>query len=240
MLQGRGHKGRRGVAACRFSLNRSDGQVAAGDRLDGQFGGGAVLKIEFLKLFARQRGQARLELLAARRFQHRLDGPVFAGAERLNLHLALNDQAQAHRLHATRRFRAGQFAPQDGGQFEAHQIVQRAACQIGVHQILIHLTRVFHGLGHGGFGDRVEHHALDLGVLFNGAPFAQRLFEVPTDRFTFAIGVGREDQAVVVFQGIGDGFDVLFAVAADLPCHGKLMLGVDRSILGWQVADVAV
>ena len=56
-------------------------------------------------------GQPCLEGLPARGGQGGFDAPEFAGVKGLDLHLALDDQAQADRLHPSGRFRAGQFAP---------------------------------------------------------------------------------------------------------------------------------
>ena len=57
-------------------------------------------------------------------------------------------QCAGHRLHAARRARARQFAPQHRRQREAHQIVERAARQIGIDQRPIDLPRVLHRLEH--------------------------------------------------------------------------------------------
>ena len=63
---------------------------------------------------------------------------------------------------------------------------------------------------------------------------------MPADGFAFAVGVGCEDQGIVVFQRVGDGLDMLAAVISDLPFHLEIMFGIDRAILGRQVADMAV
>jgi D-lyxose ketol-isomerase len=61
--------------------------------------------------------------------------------EQLDLALAVDDQAQRHRLHAARRLGAGQLAPQHRRQGEADQIIERAAGAVGVDQILVELAR---------------------------------------------------------------------------------------------------
>ena len=63
---------------------------------------------------------------------------------------------------------------------------------------------------------------------------------MPRYCLALTIGVGGEDQGVVFFQRVGNGFDMLAAVIADLPFHGKFMLGIDRPILRRQVTDVAI
>ena len=171
LLQGRGHERRGGVAAGGLGFDRLHEQIARGQRLHRQIGGFLGGQVELVQLLAGETGQPGAELCPARRGQIRRNGPVFLRAERLDLHLALDDQAQADRLHAPRRFRSRQLAPQHRRQVEPHQIIQRAACQIGAHQFHIHFARVLHRLGDGGFGDRVEHHALDRRVLLDRAGF---------------------------------------------------------------------
>jgi len=63
---------------------------------------------------------------------------------------------------------------------------------------------------------------------------------MPADRLALAVGVGCEDQLVVVFQRISNRFDVFFAVACNLPQHVKLIVGINRAVFGRQVAHVAV
>ena len=137
-----------------------------------------------------------------------------------------------------RRAGTGQLAPKHGRKVEADQIVQRAARQIGFDQIAVDLARVLHGLGHGTFGDGVEDHAAHRGVGFDRLAVSQRLFQVPRDCFALAVGVGGKDEVRVVLQGIRDGFDVLFRIGGDLPFHCETVVGVHRTILGRQVADV--
>ena len=162
------------------------------------------------------------------------------GGEGLDLHLALDDEAQADRLHPAGRLGAGQFAPEHRREVEADEVIERAAGEIGVDQRLVDLARVLHRLGHGRLGDGVEYHAGHGRVLFQRAAFAQRLFEVPADRLAFAVGVGREDERVVILECVGDGLDMLAAVGADLPCHVEIVVGIDRAVLGRQVAHMAI
>ena len=178
--------------------------------------------------------------MAARRREQSFYRPVFTGAESLDLHLALDDQAQGDRLHTSGGFRAGQFAPKHGREVEPHQIVQRAAGEIGLDQRHVDLTRVLHRLGHGLFGDLVKDDAANGRVFLDRLALGQRLLQVPADRLAFAVGVSREDQCVVFGQRVGDGFDVFLAVGGDFPFHVEIGVGVDRSVLWRQVPDVAV
>ena len=66
------------------------------------------------KLLAIQMRQPRDEVAPVGLAQFCLNRPVFLCDEGLNLGFTLADQAQRNRLHAPRRTRARQFAPQDG------------------------------------------------------------------------------------------------------------------------------
>jgi hypothetical protein len=61
---------------------------------------------------------------------------------------------------------------------------------------------------------------------------------VPGDRLALAIRVGREDQLVGAFQRLDDLGDLLGAAPLDLPEHLEVVLGIDRAVLGGQVADM--
>ena len=111
LLQRRRHERGRGVAARGFCLDAGNRQIAAGNRLYRHLGLRFIAKIKTVQLLTGKRHQTGLELLPARRGDQRLDAPVFAVAEGLDLHLALDDQPQGDRLYPPRRFRAGQFAP---------------------------------------------------------------------------------------------------------------------------------
>ena len=62
---------------------------------------------------------------------------------------------------------------------------------------------------------------------------------MPRNCFAFAIGVSRENHAVRFFHTAGDLIDGLGLAAIDLPAHGKVLLGVHRTILGRKVAHMA-
>jgi hypothetical protein len=74
-------------------------------------------------------------------------------------------------------------------------------------------------------------------VSFDRFAFAQRLFKVPRNhRFAFTVGVGREDQLIVVRKGVGNGF-VLLSLAISHNMSKSLSGSTDPSF--GQVADVA-
>ena len=158
LLERRGHERRGRVTIGRLCLNRLNRQIAARNRSGSQFSLRSGRNIEFVELFASERCQTRLKLLTARVRENSLHGPVFLGIEGLNLHLAFNDQAQTNGLHTACRFRTGELAPQNWREVKPNEVVQCTAGQIGLNQMGVDLTRVFHRLGHSILGDRVECH----------------------------------------------------------------------------------
>ena len=62
---------------------------------------------------------------------------------------------------------------------------------------------------------------------------------MPGDRFALAVGVGGEDQLVGAFERLGDIVEPSGRFGVDLPDHLEIGLGIDRSILGREVPDMA-
>ena len=134
---------------------------------------------------------------SAARLQMGDDRPIFARDEFLDLQLAVADDAQRHRLHAPRRARARQLAPQHRREVEADEIVERAAGAIGVDQRLVDLARMAHRLGDRVLGDGVEDDAVDALVLENFLAL-EDLVDVPRDRLALAVRVGGQNDALGV------------------------------------------
>jgi len=61
---------------------------------------------------------------------------------------------------------------------------------------------------------------------------------VPGDRLALAVWVGCEDQLVGALERLDDLGDLLGAAPLDLPLHREVVLGIDRAVLGRQVADM--
>ncbi len=95
-----------------------------------------------------------------------------------------------------------------------------------------------HRVGHRLLGDRVEGDTVDR--LRQRLFRAQQFLHVPADRLALAIGVGREDQSVGALRGVLDFLQPLRLVGIQLPLHRKAVVGIDRAILGRQVADMAI
>ena len=88
-------------------------------------------------------------------------------------------------------------------------------------------------------GDLVEHDAMDLDALQRPAP-VQFLGNVPGDRLALAVRVGRKIEPLGALERVGDILDALVGPRVDLPGHGEAFVGFHRSVLGRQVAHVAV
>ena len=118
LLQRRGGEGRRRVARRRLGLDRLDREAPRLDRGLGLLRVALIADRQAVEFFAvpldEARGEGRAVLLHARG-----DRPIFLRAERLDLALAVDDQAQRDRLHAAGRLGAGQLAPQHRRQREA-------------------------------------------------------------------------------------------------------------------------
>ena len=100
LLQGRCGERRKRVAPDLAMLDRGHVEAIGGQNA---IGGGARLRfaveVEAVELLAVEMRQPGGEAVARLGLELDLDGPVFAGAEDLDLGLALADQAQGHRLH---------------------------------------------------------------------------------------------------------------------------------------------
>jgi len=133
LLQRGGGEGRGRMAAHLLALDGGDGiGSAGGDLAHGLLGRRLRRQVELVELAPVQMRQPRGDDLARGGAEIGVDRPVFAGLERLDLGLALADQAQRDRLHPPRRARAGQLAPQHRRQGEADQVVERPARQVGL------------------------------------------------------------------------------------------------------------
>ena len=102
LLQGRGGEGGRGIAPDRLLLDRGDLELARLDRGARGAGGRLVLDVQTLNPFAGVLHQPRGEGRAVGG-QIRLDGPVFLRLEPLDLHLAVDHDAQGNRLDPSGR-----------------------------------------------------------------------------------------------------------------------------------------
>ena len=237
LLQRRGLERRLRMTLDRLGLDLADGEERGFQRRLEGLGFLFVADIETGDLLAVGADEPGLEGLAGRGRERRDQRPVFAGAEGLDLALAVANEAQRHRLHAAGRAGARELAPQHRREREADEIVERTACQIGIDQCLVDRARIGQRLLHGVLGHRVEGDALDRDALQH-LLLVQRLQHMPGDRLSLAIRVGCEDELLGAFDGARDLGDLFGAAALDLPFHGEVAVGLHRAVLGRQVADM--
>ena len=198
-----------------------------------------VAQVEALELAAVQLGQAGGEGLPPGGFEAGLDGPVLARPEGLDLGLPLADQPQGDRLDPSGRAAARQLAPEHGRQGEADQVVERAAREIGVDQLLVQDPGMAEGLLDGALGHLVEDDAADLHVA-QGLAAVQLLGDVPGDGLALAVRVGRQIEPRGALEGLGDLLQPLVRPRVDRPDHGKAVVRQHRAVLGRQVAHMAI
>ena len=135
--------------------------------------------------------------------------PVVGGAEGHALALALDDHAGGDGLHTPCGQARHDLLPQHRGDLVAVKAVEHAAGLLGVHEVVVQLAGVFHGLEDRGLGDLVENHAADrdLGL--------QNLQQVPGDGLALAVGVCCEQQLVDLLELGAQVSDALLLIRGD-------------------------
>ena len=237
LLHRRGGEGRRRISPRGFGFDRGDLERRGFQRLFEIFGFLAASNIEAGDLLAVGADKARFECVIARCQQVGNERPIFPRDEFFDFEFAVANKTQRHRLHAAGRACARQFAPQNGGEREADEIIEGAAREIRIDQRAVDRARMLHGFADGLLGDGIEHHPLDRLVL-QDLLFLQDLEHVPGNGFAFAIRVGRENEAVGAFDGLGDVVEALLGLGVDLPEHVEVVLRVDRAVFRRQVTDM--
>ena len=199
-------------------------------------GGGLVGDIERLAVDPDELGGERV---AGGRREDRLDRPVLAGGEGIDLALALDDEPDRHRLDAAGRQAAADLARQQRAQRVADEPVDDPAGLLRVDQVAVDVARVGERLLDRGLRDLAEGHPPGLLRRDVGG-----LGDVPGDRLTLAVEVGREEDEIGALGRLLDLVDLLAPVVVDdvlglelvVDVHAELALA---RVLG-QVADMAV
>ena len=241
LLQGRGdERGRRATLAL---LARDFGDLEHAVRRTHQFhprsfSGSAVAEGELLDLVAVVAQQAGIEGLHRMRALRR-DRPVLLRLERLDLFLALDDQAQRRRLHTAGGQPGLDLAPQHRAEVEADQVIERAPRLLRIDQIKLQFARM-----RDCFLDRLrrdfgEHHPVQR-ASFEQAALAQDLADVPADRLALAIQVGCEVEGISLLGGLGDRLDVPLVLLDQFVAHGEIAIGIDRALAWHQIAHMAI
>ena len=222
LLQRRGHKRRVGPAGVRLGHHVGDFHVLAGQ---GFREGAGVLLVDHHELIvfefsavvevfalgdagAVDKRELGVEGLAGA-LERCGEVPVCSGNERHALAFALDDDARGHGLDTAGGQARHDLFPQHGADLVAVEAVEDAAGFLRVDEVHVQLARVFRGFLDRGFGDLVEHHALD------GHLRLEHLEQVPRNRLALAVRVCREQQLVGLLQLGFKVRDLLLFVGAD-------------------------
>jgi hypothetical protein len=150
--------------------------------------------------------QLGIELRRHRPSQAGKDVPVLFGNERADLTLAVADQFQCDRLHATGAQAAAHLVPQQWTDLVTNQPIEDAPRPLSGDHLDIDRPGVLEGVEHRLLGDFVERQPMDSALLAG-----QFLDEMPADRLTFAVRVGRDVDVGGVLGRILQLFDDLLA-----------------------------
>ena len=167
------------------------------------------------------------------------DGPVLLGHEGADLVLAVDDHFESGGLHSSRahaRFaaRGRQLAREDGGYLVAHQPVQHSPRLLGIHEVHVDGAGALHGGAHRLRGYLVE---LDAHLV---ALYAEDVFEVPAYGFAFAVGVGREIDALVLANRLRELVYGLLFFGRDDILRLEPVLDIYAETAGGKIADMSL
>ena len=167
-----------------------------------------LLAVGDLEAFVVGRGELGQDRRVGLGSQTRGDVPVLFGDEGVDLALAVDEEAERHRLHAAGGEAEGELGPDQRRDVVAHDAVEHAASALGVVEVLVELARVLDAVVDALLRDLVELDALDL-----EARALDLLLDVERDRLALAIGVGRQHHGVdLLGRGLELFEDLLFAL----------------------------
>ena len=169
----------------------------------------------------------------------RFDRPVLLGFKRFYFQFPLHDHAQCGALDTTCGKTATDFFPQQGGEFEADQIIQGAACLLGIDERLRKQTWVLNGFSDGPLGDLMEHHAIHR-LVFQQVSFFQKFIEMPRNGLSFAVRVGCQIDCIGFLGCIGYSLNMFEVFLDDFILHEKIMIGIDSAFLGHKIAHMTI
>ena len=124
--------------------------------------------------------------------------------KRADLTLALHDDAESGGLDAAGGEAVADLLPDETREIVSDESVEDAAGFLSFAEILVDVAGILHCFHHGVFRDLVENNSLRE----RGAMLAVELGclgDVPSDRFSFSVGVGREDDFIGT---CGEGADL--------------------------------
>ncbi len=167
--------------------------------------------------------------------QLRFDAPVLDGIERLDVTLALDDQAQRDGLHAPRRDPLLHRLPQHRARLVAHQPVQHPARLLRVHLVLVDVTSVRDRELDGVLGDLVEKHPPDGRAVLS----ADLACHVPRDRFAFPVRIGRKEYFARALRGSLELGKSLLLAGNRHVLRLEIVVDLDAQLLLGKIAQVA-
>ena len=235
LQRGRGER-RGGILPLLAPLDLGDGELRpsleVGEDALG-FRPGGDLRLVAVDLMQLRRERLRALLQIGR------DAPVLDRRERADFALALHDDTQGDRLHATGRQALLHRFPEHGAGFVADESIEYTTGLLGIDFLIVDVHRVRHGLLDLVLRDLVEHHAADRRRDGVARRLRKELLDVPADRLPFTVRVGGdEDFTGALCDPFELGEDVFLALDRDV-IGGEAMLDVDAKLLGGQVTHVA-
>ncbi len=178
------------------------------------------------------RDEGGLEVLRPGLFaQQRGDAPVFFGDKGLDFCLAVADQPEGNRLHATGAGARLDAPPEQGADFVSHESVEHAASLLRIEQVFIDLARPANGLLHSTFGNLVEDGATRVLQ-------AERLLERPGDKFSFSVGVWRQVDLVGAARRCFQFIDQFALFLDDFILRGEVFARIHAQTLLGQIDDM--
>ena len=186
---------RGGRVALLFALRDADHLVLRG------FEVGAdrrrLFAVRDFDLFAVGLDEASGERLLRRAAQPDADVPVLFRYERLDLALPLDDEAERNGLDAAGAQTERKLVPDEGRHVVTDDAIEHPAGALGIVKVLVELARLLDAVLDALLRDLVELDAMHL-ELFS----PELLGEVPRNRLTFAVGVGREQEDVAFLASV--------------------------------------
>ena len=231
LLQLAGDEGGRGVALALFGRDRRHDERGAFEIAQHLF---RLLLVADLQRLVAPLDELRFEVGRQRAGERREQVPVFFGDELSDQLLAIADELERDRLHASRAESAANLVPEDRADLVADEPIEHAARLLRIDHLHVDGARMLHRFLHRLLGDLVEHQAVDLFLL----P-AELFGEVPADGFAFAIGVGCDvDVGGVLRRALQLG-NHLLARRQQFVHRRETFIDIDAKLALRKIADVS-
>ena len=164
----------------------------------------------------------------------RVNRPVFLRLELADFVFSVHDDAQRYGLDTPRGKSSADFLRDKGTELIAHQPVENPPRLLRVDPVDVDAARMAHTVLHTCFGDLIELHSL---AIILGQP--ENVREVPRNRLSLAVGVGREINIVAFFGKSLQLLDELFLALDDIILRRKMVFDVHAETRLRQIAHVS-